>query len=65
MSAAGTQLRLPVSIPIDPRVLAEADIEPIERGYLFNALQLDSWQRQAVEEARRMVLAGTYPGSGR
>lgn len=56
------QMELPrrcAFLPIDPRSLLGT--EPIERGQLYNDANLDSWQRQAAEQALRMVLAGTYP----
>lgn len=59
------QMALPVEakLPVDPYELL--DLEPIERGYFYNEVDLDSWQRACTEEARRMVLAGTYPEAGR
>jgi hypothetical protein len=61
MSAASSQLQLPpgARLPIDPTDLV--DVEPIDRGRAYNVIDLDSWQRACVEEARRMVIAGTYP----
>ena len=56
MTAA--QLAPAASLPLDPAELL--DLEPLERGRLYNLLDLDSWQRGCAEEARRMVAAGTY-----
>jgi hypothetical protein len=66
--AGAPQLALPVNpgLPIDPRQLV--DLEPIERGRLYNAVDggcpdggLDSWQRGCVEQAIRLIRAGRYP----
>jgi hypothetical protein len=65
MSAAA-QLALPVTatLPLDP--VALATIEPaIRRGAIYRDLDLDSWQIACIEQARRLVLAGTYPKAGR
>lgn len=60
---AAAQLAMPVEakLPLDPFELV--DLAAIERGKLYNRLSppLDSWQRQAVEEALRLVVAGAYP----
>jgi hypothetical protein len=47
------------ALPIDPTSLV--DVEPLDRGELYNEADLDFRQREAAEEALRMVLAGTYP----
>jgi hypothetical protein len=69
---AVAQLALPVEakLPLDPRQLV--DLEPIERGKLYNTLPggapdggLDSWQRGCVEQAIRLIRAGEYPEAGR
>lgn len=49
------------SLPIDPTALA--GLEPVERGKLYNGIDLDPSQRQCVEAALRMVEAGSYPPS--
>ncbi len=60
MSAASQLTLVPgATLPIDPRTLV--DVPPLERGRAYNVADLDSWQRQAVEAALRMVKAGTYP----
>jgi hypothetical protein len=55
------QIALPVEakVPVDPAALV--DLAPIERGRLHAAADLDCWQIACVEEALRMVKAGTYP----
>lgn len=58
MSAAALQLVLPTRLPLEPCTLV--DLEPIERGQLYNTFDLDSCQRGAVEEAIRAVEAGVY-----
>ena len=60
---AGAQMALPVeaTLPLDPAALL--DLSPKERGRHYAALDLDSWQIACVEEARRRILAGTYPGA--
>ncbi|MGH2973883.1 MAG: hypothetical protein ACRDLL_03315 [Solirubrobacterales bacterium] len=49
-----------VTLPLDPRQLV-AVAEPLDRGLLYNEIDLDHSQRRAAEDARRMCLAGTYP----
>ena len=63
--SATRQLRptLDSTMPIDPRSLV--GVPPIERGTAYNVADLDHRQRQAVEEALRMVVAGTYPEAAR
>jgi hypothetical protein len=62
MSAVEQQLAPGSVPPIDPRVLV--DVPPLERGRAYNEADLDHRQRAAVEEAIRMVRAGTYPSGG-
>lgn len=60
MSAAQLTLAPPApALPLDPLELV--DVSAGDRGRLYNALDLDSWQRACTEEARRLVLAGSYP----
>jgi hypothetical protein len=47
------------NLPLRPEELIT--LAPKERGRIYNACDLDSFQRQAAESARRMVLAGIYP----
>lgn len=52
-------------MPICPLTLAAADLEPIERGQLYNRLDICPLQRACVEEALRLVAAEAYPrGAG-
>lgn len=46
------------TLPLDPAELT--GLVPLDRGKLYNALDLDSWQRACAEEARRRVLSGHY-----
>jgi hypothetical protein len=64
MSASTEQITFvpAAKLPLHPKELVALD--PSERGAFFNALDLCSFQRACTEEARRMVLAGTY-GEGR
>lgn len=50
-------------LPLSPFELAAADMAPIERGKLYNDLDLCSFQRFCVEEALRLVASGEYPGA--
>jgi hypothetical protein len=61
----GTTLPIEARLPLDPRALQEAHLEPLARGRLYNLLDLDSWQRACVEEALRMVAEGIYRGAER
>ncbi len=45
-------------LPLHPAQLAELD--PLERAYLYAELALDLPQREAAEQAVAMVSAGTY-----
>lgn len=49
---------LEAALPLRPHELV--DVGPLDRGKLYNDLDLDSWQRACVEGALRMVKAGTY-----
>jgi len=57
MSVASPKLPPTVSVPIDPRALRGTT--PAERGQAYGNLY--PCQRQAVEEALRLVEAGDYP----
>lgn len=64
MSAARQlQLQTGATLPVDPR--KPVDVAPLDRGLAYNEIDLDFRQREAVEEARRMVIAGAYPGAAR
>ena len=56
----GAQLRLDAggALPLDPVQMAEVPI--LERAKVYDALCLDFPQRQAVEEAVRLVIAKRY-----
>lgn len=53
-----TAMPVDVRLPLDPRALV--DLPAIERGEIFNRLDLDSWQRACVEQAVRLIAAGLY-----
>ncbi len=59
---SGVQLRIAAELPIDPE--AAAKLTTPERGRLYDQLALDLLQRQAAEEAIRLVIAKRY-GRGR
>jgi hypothetical protein len=59
------QTTLPVSLPLDPRVLAGLDLEPRERGAIYNALDLCPLQRGCIEAALRLLDRDAYPEAGR
>jgi hypothetical protein len=56
--SGGVQLRIAAELPIDP--VAAAEIPILERRRLYDELGLDVLQRQAVEEAVRLVVAKKY-----
>jgi hypothetical protein len=58
VSSGDVQLRLGAELPIDP--VAAAEIPILDRRRLYDQLDLDLAQRQAVEEAVRMVVAKRY-----
>jgi hypothetical protein len=60
--SGGVQLRIGAELPIDPE--SAAKLTTPERGALYNELELDFEQRQAVETAVRLVIAKRY-GRGR
>lgn len=51
-------------LPLRPLELAQAALGPIERGELYNDLNLCCFQRRCIEEALRLVAAGEYPEAG-
>jgi hypothetical protein len=48
-----------LTLPLRPEELV--DVDPASRGKLYVQLDLHSTQIQCIEQARRMLLAGTYP----
>ena len=58
MSGDGVRLRIAAELPIDP--VAASKLSSPERGRLYNALQLDFEQRQACEDAVRLVIPREY-----
>lgn len=55
---SGVQLRIAAELPIDP--VAASKIPILARRRLYDELGLDRLQRQAVEEAIRLVVARKY-----
>lgn len=59
------QIQLPATLPLDPHSVLAAGRTPGERGELYNALNLGPLERYCVEEAMRLIVAGTYPETAR